>query len=770
MIACNKINSEATRLKAVFEKYNTLSAADLDSVVDLILAVQTCGVGSNQDNVFRTINVTYDALSSSVAQAFNSLPAFTISETELLIVLVRETNVASGNIIGTKKTYGVKGFGKGTYGVGYSQLSDSNFFLMYEGSAGINFDLFNDTATTDSATIVSTNVAKLNPVTQTTYGVMSPADKSKLDNIITPVQGDWNQANIADPSYIQNKPINLSNFIDDINAINVKSDWNETNPLLSTFIENKPILAPSNAEQNVQSDWNEASGSADSFILNKPVIPSALSQLTDDIGLTPIQSDWAQANSGLIDFIKNKPAIPAGTNIGVNYTANNITVTSNTGTSSVVAKATGTMAGVMSSTDKIKLDSLNANAEQNVQVNWNELDSGSDSFILNKPTIINVPDSFKFVSDKTDFPPSSGGAITLLAGYTYYITDIIDLTGDRLVGEANTAILGSSSENSILTSTGLGIGIPLLSSVYSMPVRDVCIKDVDTALSFDGTTNPDPMALDWGGVNFMNVPNIGTIKKASNFIFDKGSFINSKGLKFDGTIGTVALNNSIFSGDGASGDIIKLLSTCVITRRFRVIYSSVVAFGSTVGINVDVSATVPVEAYILDTVNFSGGGTYLSGVTVTDNKTNFTKCKGIQNTNEISLYYMRGNATATVIAATSTSVKALGTTTSAVITQKFINTNNRATYSGSLTRNFKVSASLSLESGNNQKIGCYIAKNGIVINDSEVYITTSGVGKFESLHVQTLLELNENDYIEVWIENTTAITNITVTDLNLIIQ
>lgn len=406
-----------------------------------------------------------------------------------------------------------------------------------------------------------------------------------------------------------------------------------------------------------------------------------------------------------------------------------------------------------------------------LKLEYDDRNLGTPS-IYSKPLVDSdtIPTSFVFVSSLADLPTPLTGTITLLANQTYYITDEIDLLGNRLAGAANTTILGASSENSILTSTGLGVGVPLYSSIYTTPIRNICIKDVDTALSFDGTTNPDTMALDWGGVNFINVSNVGTIKNASNFIFDKGSFINSKGLKFDGTIGTVALNNSLFNGDGVAGDIIKLLSTCVITRRFRIIYSSIVAFGSTVGVNVDVSATIPVEAYILDTINFSGGGTYLSGVAVTNNKTNFTKCKGIQNTNEISLYYMHANATVTVIGATSTPVKILGTTTSSAITQKFTNTNNRATYSGSLTRNFKVSASLSLESGNNQKIGCYIAKNGIVTNDSEVYVTTSGVGKAESMHVQTLLELNENDYIELWIENTTAITNITVTDLNLIIQ
>ena len=277
------------------------------------------------------------------------------------------------------------------------------------------------------------------------------------------------------------------------------------------------------------------------------------------------------------------------------------------------------------------------------------------------------------------------------------------------------------------------------------------------------------MALDWTGVNFINVPNVGTIKEASNFVFDKGAFLNSKGLKFDGSIGTVALNNSLFSGDGLAGDLIKILSTCTITRRFRVIYSSVVASGSTVGINVDVSATIPNESYILDTINFAGGGTYLSGVIVTDNKTLFVNCKGISNTAEISQYYMNGNLTTTTISATNTPVKVSGTTTSASVTQKFTNTNNRATYEGSFTRYFRVTATLSLQSGNNNQVGCYIAKNGVVLNDSEVYGTTSGSGRAENIVIQTLVELSTNDYIEIFVENATATNNVLVTDLNVVI-
>jgi len=49
--------------------------------------------------------------------------------------------------------------------------------------------------------------------------------------------------------------------------------------------------------------------------------------------------------------------------------------------------ATSSAAGVMSSSDKTKLEGIASGAEVNVQSDWNDTDSGSDAFIKNKPTI-----------------------------------------------------------------------------------------------------------------------------------------------------------------------------------------------------------------------------------------------------------------------------------------------------------------------------------------------------------------------------------------------
>jgi hypothetical protein len=378
-----------------------------------------------------------------------------------------------------------------------------------------------------------------------------------------------------------------------------------------------------------------------------------------------------------------------------------------------------------------------------------------------------VPNEVVFVNEKSDFPSASGGVITLGDNITYFISANIDLLGDRLVGGQNTTIIGGSSENCTITSTGLGVGVALFTTEWTTPIRHITFKDVDTAIAIDGNINP-PVALDWTGVNFLNIPNVGTINTCDNWIYSKGAFLSSKGLVFEGTTGTVGVDNSIFVGSGASGNIIELASTATITRRFRLIYSSVVAFGSTTGIYIDPSATVPTEGYILDTINFSGGSTYTGGVTYTDNKTRFINCKGIDNTAEIGNYYMLNNATATTIASSGVAYKISGTTTANTINQKFSHSDNRLTYTGGLIRDFQVSATASLTSGNNNVIGLYVAKNGVVISSSEMYATTSSGGRAESIACQTILDMEENDYIEIWVENDSSTTDITVEYLNVI--
>ena len=371
-----------------------------------------------------------------------------------------------------------------------------------------------------------------------------------------------------------------------------------------------------------------------------------------------------------------------------------------------------------------------------------------------------------FVDAPGDFGTPVGGVYTLEDNHTYWITNTVDLDGARLVCGQNTTIRGFSSENCRIKSTGL-VGTALITSAYTLPLLNLTIE-ADVALDLQAVAD---QALDWNGVNFTDCATVGTIANYSNVIWVNCAVLNSANLTFDGTIGTVGFDGCIFVGLPGQSTII-LPATYEATRRFRVIYSAVVAFGGATGIQVDPTATIPVESLIFDTVAFSGGATYISGITSDDNKALWVNNTGIGNSSSTALMTMQGNAAATTVSASGTAYLAAGTTTlDSAVTSKFsMPQSNRLAYDGAINRQFRCTAIITLTSGNNVQVGNYFAKNGSLILSSETYTTTDGNGRRENVAIQTVVELTAGDYIEVFVENDTNTSNITVSDLSVIIE
>ena len=375
--------------------------------------------------------------------------------------------------------------------------------------------------------------------------------------------------------------------------------------------------------------------------------------------------------------------------------------------------------------------------------------------------------TFIFVYSKNQLPTAVSNVITLLANVTYYFTTTVDLLGDRIVCSANTVILGASSENCVLKSTGLNSSTALITSVYSLPIRNITFTH-GTVLNLDG--DGTTTALDWFGVNFTDCATVGTVKDYTNFIMGDIAFLNSANLTLDGTIGTVGFSNTLFDGRTSSTTII-VASTANITRRFRIIYSSFVCLSGETALNVSNSATISDERYILDTVNFSGGGTYLTGVTETSNKALYSSCVGITNTAVNGQLYMQNNATATVISATNTFYKVLGTTTASADNAKYTHSNNRLTNDANISRKYLIQCVLSFTSGNNHvcEFGFYDSKLGAVRTPSRTKSTSNSGGHAENVSFACVVQHSNGDYLEIHCANNTSSQNLTVTDMNFLI-
>jgi len=379
-------------------------------------------------------------------------------------------------------------------------------------------------------------------------------------------------------------------------------------------------------------------------------------------------------------------------------------------------------------------------------------------------------EKYLFIRSLNDLPDPVGSVITLLPDFTYYFVGVIDLLGNRLVCGLNTCILGPSSENAFITSTGLGVGVALLTTEWTLPIRHVTFMDVDTALDINGVTNA-PLAVDWTGVNFLNVPNVGTIDTCDNFIFTKGAFLDAENLRLTGTIGTFSIADSLLRGSGASNSLIVGESGLVITRRIRFIYSSLIAFGSTSGINIDASATVPDESFILDTINFSGGGNYLPGIDNTSNKSLFSNCIGVVNTAVNGQMYMINNATATTVSVADTFYKVAGTTSASVDNSKYDHASNRLTNRAAVERKYLITCQLSFNAGANNvcEFGFYDSKLSAIRAPSRTKGTANTAGRLENMTLACVVQHSDGDYLELHAANTSSAVNITVDSMNMLV-
>lgn len=374
-------------------------------------------------------------------------------------------------------------------------------------------------------------------------------------------------------------------------------------------------------------------------------------------------------------------------------------------------------------------------------------------------------DGLRVVGALSDLPAPVAGAISLVPGDTYLLTRIVDLAGAWIVVPPNTTILGTSSENSGIRSTGLAADQALIVGTGTLPMRNISLS---APLVLDLSAEAPTDALDWTGVNIVD-SEIGTIVGYGNVVFNLCAFINSASLIFNGNVGSIVATSTLFSA-AVGATMLTLPSGLTITRRIRITSSPFIVPVGSIGIYADASLTIPNEAYILENPNFSGGGTYTVGIPYSDNRAAWGAGVGVPASASVGNAYMEANATATTITTAGTFVKVAGVTIAGAITQRFSHADNRLTYTGASTRSFAVEAIVSLTSGANNSISVAVFKNGAVVAGGVSKTTASGSGRSENISTQAVVSLATNDYIEIWVANGTPSQNITVSDLTMLIR
>ena len=142
-------------------------------------------------------------------------------------------------------------------------------------------------------------------------------------------------------------------------------------------------------------------------------------------------------------------------------------------------------------------------------------------------------------------------------------------------------------------------------------------------------------------------------------------------------------------------------------------------------------------------------------------------------TGDINLSAAVGTGFTTTFTTTGTAgrKKITGTTTSNNLFRFTRDGDNIITYRGNKTRYFQVAGSVSYQGNSDLTVILYIAKNGVVINETKVYgkgttglFTTSGI---LALPIVGTVQLKKDDYIEIWAERYDGTGNMQTVSLNL---
>lgn len=94
----------------------------------------------------------------------------------------------------------------------------------------------------------------------------------------------------------------------------------------------------------------------------------------------------------------------------------------------------------------------------------------------------------------------------------------------------------------------------------------------------------------------------------------------------------------------------------------------------------------------------------------------------------------------------------------------------KVTYTSEITKLFRLQAIGSFSSGNNNELHMAFFKNGQLYPCSEESVVTSSGGKSSALPIQCIAELNQNDFVEIYVKNSTNATNINLKNINVIIS
>jgi hypothetical protein len=362
------------------------------------------------------------------------------------------------------------------------------------------------------------------------------------------------------------------------------------------------------------------------------------------------------------------------------------------------------------------------------------------------------------VKSEADFPAPSGGVITLDATKCYeingtvYVSNKINLNGCALEGLDATndklIYLGSSElftgagggnikSVTLAAPTGKVFNINAGGAVKNLIMQSGFIassSEVGTIQGFGGTVY-------MGTVAYQNNTNGVTYQNNTNVILFNTLWDNT--------------NHGYYEKFTGSFTIIQILGGVRLTNSA---YSAVA---------LHISGVTSLSNGSVKTVMFVGTGTYVSGSFSNAWEVEATGLNTEKDDVASANFYFSGSSL-TSIATPNIPVKVVGTSILASSFRVTMPVNNRLAYAGTKSKRFQIMCSLTATaSSNNRNFSFHIFKNGVLLPESTQSMKLATGVNSGSLTLSCTALLAPNDYIEVWVENNSDNTGITVNNLNL---
>lgn len=418
----------------------------------------------------------------------------------------------------------------------------------------------------------------------------------------------------------------------------------------------------------------------------------------------------------------------------------------------------------------------------------------------------------KEIRDESDFPAPVGGEIDLVANTTYLIRGSVSITNLISITADNIAILGSDREKDGLSYTGSsGAG-------DFITIQDVNCEIANLKLSSTNNTGGDVVLR---ATNF----NYGAYNDGRNKVLTitNCQFRNVYDVSFIEGFDLVDISNTLFWYSQASSigcqfkNISKLqISSCEFVRWFQESSIPTPANYATVpmieflangagngngavningciihpqqtqdGIKIDTSSTTAfgtISSSAFVSTGLTTGKVFLPEVpilllpdysqTATYNYDVFAN-QGILNSTSGCVMTLTGNTTVTALGGADPNPNVVNTGGGAVVqaaVRYTVDASGRCTYNGTKSKYVSIHASLSYtkQGAGTDDYTFYLYKNGTLLAGSGLALVDVAATSSLALNYGTLM--NQNDYIEIYVENTSSTDDMLVTDWQVVIR